>query len=101
MARRFTILAHGSRGDVQPYVALGRGLRQAGHRVRLACPARFEQMVVDNGLEFAPLAGDPTTLARDLRTLVEQGYELGQVEAFDFFPQTYHLESVATLTARK
>ena len=30
-----TILAAGSRGDVQPYVALGMGLQQVGHEVRL------------------------------------------------------------------
>jgi len=33
---RVAVLAIGSRGDVQPYVALGLGLRAAGHDVRLA-----------------------------------------------------------------
>ncbi len=66
MSFRITILAHGSRGDVQPYVALGRGLQEAGYQVRLACPARFEAFIVENGLEFAPLAGDPTGMAREL-----------------------------------
>ncbi len=67
---RITLLAHGSRGDVQPYVALGAGLRRAGHTVRLAAPEMFRALVEEHGLEFAPLAGDPTRLAQDL---VERG----------------------------
>jgi len=57
-----TILAYGSRGDIQPYVALGVGFKQAGHTVRLAAPRMFEPFVASYGLEFAPLAGDPTQL---------------------------------------
>src|SRR5918997_1845246 len=54
---RVTILALGSRGDVQPYVALGLGLQRAGHRVRLAATTDYAQLVCDHGLPFAPLVG--------------------------------------------
>ncbi|QEC48336.1 glycosyltransferase family 1 protein [Baekduia soli] len=53
---RLTLLTVGSRGDVQPFVALGAGLARAGHEVRLATHPRYERLVTGAGLEFAPLA---------------------------------------------
>ncbi|CAI7648028.1 unnamed protein product [Penicillium palitans] len=52
----------GSRGDVQPFVALGNELQRHGHRVRLATHGVFESFVRDSGLEFYSIGGDPTEL---------------------------------------
>ena len=53
----------GSRGDVQPFVALGQVLRtQYGHRVRLATHGTFKKFVEENGLEFFDIGGDPAEL---------------------------------------
>lgn len=55
---RITILTIGARGDVQPYVALGVGLKAAGHDVNFATHANFEELVTRQGLSFAPLPGN-------------------------------------------
>ena len=53
----------GSRGDVQPFVALGRELKNSyGHRVRLATHGTFKKFVEENGLEFFDIGGDPAEL---------------------------------------
>lgn len=53
----------GSRGDVQPFVALGQVLRDTyGHRVRLATHSTFQSFVEENGLEFFNIGGDPAEL---------------------------------------
>lgn len=53
----------GSRGDVQPFVALGQVLKQTyGHRVRLATHPTFRDFVTENGLEFFSIGGDPAEL---------------------------------------
>ncbi|HYP49612.1 MAG TPA: class I SAM-dependent RNA methyltransferase [Pyrinomonadaceae bacterium] len=40
---------------------------------------------------------NPATLARDLRAFTAGGYEIENVRAFDFFPQTHHVETVVHL----
>ncbi|KAF2152231.1 glycosyltransferase family 1 protein [Myriangium duriaei CBS 260.36] len=53
----------GSRGDVQPFVAVGKILKNAyGHRVRLATHPNFKDFVQENGLEFFSIGGDPARL---------------------------------------
>ena len=40
---------------------------------------------------------DPNTLARDLEIFSSKSYKLESIYGFDFFPQTYHIESFAIL----
>lgn len=49
------LLTFGSRGDVQPYVALGQGLRAAGHRVGLCTSQHFAGFVSSHGLAYLPM----------------------------------------------
>jgi sterol 3beta-glucosyltransferase len=70
---KITIISPGSRGDVQPYVALGKGLLKAGHSVRLLTSADFRSMVTNEGLEFWDLGGSIQSVAIDMGKLLEQG----------------------------
>jgi len=57
-----TILTVGSRGDVQPYLALAGGLSRAGYQVRVATHRPFQAEIHQRGLEFRPVAGNPRQL---------------------------------------
>jgi len=72
---RIAIVAPGSRGDVEPYLALGRGLREAGHVVRLVTHQDFEGLVASQGVEFWPLKVGVRDIAQsgDMRALLEGG----------------------------
>ncbi|KAJ6107464.1 hypothetical protein N7523_008787 [Penicillium sp. IBT 18751x] len=52
----------GSRGDIQPVIALGVALKHAGHRVRVATHETFRSSVQAVGLEFFNIGGDPRKL---------------------------------------
>jgi UDP:flavonoid glycosyltransferase YjiC (YdhE family) len=59
---RVTLLTAGSRGDVEPYVALGAGLRRAGHDVRLATHPGFADLAARHGLDLVPVPQPPPAL---------------------------------------
>lgn len=63
---KLTIIAIGSRGDVQPIVALGRGLFDAGYKLRIVTLQSFEPMVRGQGLEFFPVEGDAQALTNEM-----------------------------------
>ena len=62
MSRPIIILASGTRGDVQPWLALGLGLQAAGYRVVVATHANFRPLVESRGLPFALVEGSPNDL---------------------------------------
>jgi UDP:flavonoid glycosyltransferase YjiC (YdhE family) len=55
---RVLIVTLGSRGDVQPYLALGQGLQAAGHQVKVATHSNFRAFVEEHGLLYAPIQAD-------------------------------------------
>ncbi|MBI5933709.1 MAG: glycosyltransferase family 1 protein [Chloroflexi bacterium] len=61
---KISILTYGSRGDVQPFLALAIGLQKRGHEVTLAAPHRFANFVAQYNIPFAPLAGDPEEISK-------------------------------------
>lgn len=60
--QRITLLTLGSRGDVQPYVALGKGLQSTGHLVRIATYETFRPFVTEHGLGFFSIRGNPKAI---------------------------------------
>ncbi len=59
------LFAWGSRGDVQPFVALGQGMQTAGMRVAVAAADDFEPLVTAAGLDFEPLGFTMSELMAD------------------------------------
>jgi sterol 3beta-glucosyltransferase len=51
---RITIFAIGTRGDVQPLIALGKGLQSAGHDVSLIAGSNFGEWICGHDLGFLP-----------------------------------------------
>jgi sterol 3beta-glucosyltransferase len=70
-----TIIASGSRGDVQPYVALGKGLKDAGYFVRIVTSDNFEQLVTEAGLSFcsAGTSIEEITQRDEWRKVIDSG----------------------------
>jgi sterol 3beta-glucosyltransferase len=67
---RVTCLTIGSRGDVQPYIALCKGLIAEGHKPKIATHLEFQPWIESHGIAFAPVDGDPAEL---MRICVENG----------------------------
>ena len=50
----FLLVPVGSHGDVHPFVAIGKSLRELGHRVTMITSEPFRDVAVRNGMEFVP-----------------------------------------------
>lgn len=57
-----TIIALGSRGDIQPYATLGNGLKAVGYQVRFITFESYAALVTENELDFHAIHGNPQTL---------------------------------------
>lgn len=56
------LLTIGSRGDVQPYIALGKGLMKEGHKVTIITHSEFRDFVESHNIGFKEIAGNPAEL---------------------------------------
>lgn len=72
--RQITIIAGGSRGDVQPYIALGKGLTEANFKVRLLAPQDYQDQITAYGLQFFDMGDSVKAVAQnEIQDIVEQG----------------------------
>ncbi len=65
--------------------------------------AGTEKRTISNIIALKPkhisyVSCEPSILARDLRTFLDNGYVIESITAFDLFPQTHHVETVARLS---
>jgi len=74
-----SILTYGSRGDVQPYLALAVGLQKQGYHVTLAGPQRFTDLAGEYEISFAPLAGDPEEISKRFNDAGQNGVKMVRV----------------------
>jgi UDP:flavonoid glycosyltransferase YjiC (YdhE family) len=70
---RIAVVSMDTRGGIVPYVALGLGLRRAGHEVRMVAPADFAPMFAEVGLPLAPLSGSVEEVLRGSTGATERG----------------------------
>ncbi|GGU84279.1 glycosyl transferase family 1 [Streptomyces albospinus] len=59
------LVTHGSRGDVQPYLALACGVKAAGHEVTLIGPSVFAELAGSAGVPYVPIVDGPLELLAD------------------------------------
>ncbi|MFK0292800.1 glycosyltransferase [Streptomyces sp. NPDC090442] len=59
------LVTHGTRGDVQPYLALARGLMTAGHEVTLMGPQSYAALAGSAGVPYVPLVDGPLEVLTD------------------------------------
>lgn len=69
------IIASGSRGDVQPYIALARGLQKNGHTVKFISQENYADMLAKHAIEFWPVSGNVQAIAQspELSATLERG----------------------------
>lgn len=63
-SKHFVCLTIGSRGDVQPYIALGKGLQKEGHRVTIVTHEEYKEWVTGFGIDHRTAGGDPGALMK-------------------------------------
>ncbi|MDA0566844.1 glycosyltransferase [Streptomonospora sp. S1-112] len=59
------LLTQGTRGDVQPFLALARALHRAGHSALVAGPAASAGLAAEHGVDYHPVDDGPTALMGD------------------------------------
>lgn len=90
----FGIVTTGSRGDVQPFIALALGLIRRGHDVTIVASENFKDFVTGFGLRFLPITGDS-------ETTINSPEALHLLEGGNVFKFIYHLVKIGERTATK
>jgi sterol 3beta-glucosyltransferase len=95
---RIVIVATGSRGDVEPYIALGKGLKEKGHDVRVMSHQNFDSLVNSHGLKFHGIAGNVQEIAQstEMSQRIEKGSFLSVISQMKKEAETLAIEAAKT-----
>jgi sterol 3beta-glucosyltransferase len=88
----YGIITTGSRGDVQPFIALALALVQKGHDVTIVASENFREFVEDFGITYMPLTGDS-------ESIINSPEALRLLEGGNPFKFIYHLLKITARTA--
>jgi sterol 3beta-glucosyltransferase len=89
---KYGIITTGSRGDVQPFIALALALMERGHAVTLVTNENFRAFVEDFGVAYLPIAGDT-------EKIINSPEALKLLEGGSIFKFFYHIQKVSAETA--
>ncbi len=89
--------------SVASFVATNSHQRSKFDLIILDPPREGARDILEDLLRLSPkrliyVSCNPSTLARDLKSLTENDYKLEKIRPFDMFPQTFHIESVVLLS---
>src|ERR1700744_5484116 len=85
---KYGIITTGSRGDIQPFIALALGLMEKGHAARIVASENFREFVEGFGVPFSPITGHS-------EQLINSPEALKLLEGGSIFKFFYHLQKVA------
>jgi UDP:flavonoid glycosyltransferase YjiC (YdhE family) len=91
---RVGIITTGSRGDVQPFVALALALGDKGHDVTVVASGNFRDFVEGFGIRFMPVTGDS-------EQIINSPVALKLLEGGSVFKFFYHLQKATAPSADK
>jgi sterol 3beta-glucosyltransferase len=89
---KYGIISTGSRGDVQPFIALALALKERGHTVTLVTNENFRSFVEGFDIDYLPIAGDT-------EKIINSPEALKLLEGGSIFKFFYHIQKVSAETA--
>ena len=89
---RYGIITTGSRGDIQPFVALALTLLNRGHDVTLVASENFREFVQGYGIRYAPITGDS-------ERIINSPEALRLLQGGNVFKFVYHLLKISERSA--
>jgi sterol 3beta-glucosyltransferase len=98
-----TIFTSGTRGDIQPFLPLAKGLQHAGYGVRLSANPEFQGMIGQAGIPFSPVELDynKLLLSPEIQTAMEKGGLNFLLVMLKVFPRAFEMVERALADAAR